>query len=143
VKANFDSDDDDESGKRTVRSEKEKRFDELQNSITKMTSAMKTHEWGTINTGILKIVSLIYPKEFDVLQKSYQKAAPVIQKEGIPSFFILFLIKLEDAIKNTVDNKNSIKMSPTNAKAFNAMRQKAKKYNAAFETQIKDQRAVY
>ncbi len=54
MKANFDSDDDDESGKRTVRSEKQKRFDELQNSITKMTSAMKTHEWGTVNNGIVK-----------------------------------------------------------------------------------------
>src|SRR5689334_6087655 len=80
--------------------------------------------------------------EFDNLVKQYQKGSAVVQQYGIPDFFISMLVQLEDHLKYTQENKTKIKMSATNAKSFNAMRQRIKKHNAAFETKMEEFRKV-
>jgi translation initiation factor 3 subunit C len=81
-------------------------------------------------------------KDFEKLGKQIQKAANVIQKEGIPQFIIACLFQLEEAVKNTQENKSKSKMNASNAKSFNAMRQRLKKFNKDYEKKIEDYRKV-
>ena len=75
--------------------------------------------------------------EFDKLQKGLAKADAIVQREGIPRFYIRSFIALEDAMNNALDDKEAIKkMNPSTSKAFNAMKQKIKKESKLREVEI-------
>jgi translation initiation factor 3 subunit C len=78
---------------------------------------MKINDWSAIQ-GL-----------FDELNKRLEK----IQKTdggGVPRSYIKVLVELEDFLSETLSNKEvKKKMSPTNAKALNTMRQRLKKHN--------------
>jgi len=104
-----------ETKKRVVKSTRDKRFEELTDTIKRIKNAMKINDWNTIHA------------DFDKLNKQYQKASSVIQKEGIPRFYIKTLVMLEDFVKTTQEQKLTATMKQTNAKSFNAMKQNLKK----------------
>merc|ERR1711885_28075 len=80
--------------------------------------------------------------EYENLTKGYEKAKTVVEKEGIPNFYIKILSDLEDYIQTQwEDTDGRKKLSKLNAKALATLRQKLKKYNRDFETQIKDCKA--
>lgn len=90
----------------------------------------------------LSLVLVARATEFDKLTKAFDKAKSIIDKEGIPPFYIRNLAQLEDANKKLLENKDAVKkMNSSNAKAVNAMKQKLRKYNKAFEEKIEGYRA--
>ncbi|XP_065054309.1 eukaryotic translation initiation factor 3 subunit C-like [Rhopilema esculentum] len=119
--------DDEDDVKRTVRSLKDKRFEEIHTAIKQMRNSMKIKD-------IAKVMT-----EWENMCKAYIKAKTVVEKEGIPAFYIKALADLEDFIQNQWEDKESRqKLSKVNAKSLSSLRQKMKKYNRDFEEKIKD-----
>lgn len=74
---------------------------------------------------------------FDKLNKQLEKTQKVADALGTPRVYIRILVELEDGLKKTLADKDAKKkMSPTNAKALNTMRQRLKKHNVGFQEQI-------
>lgn len=117
--------DDEDDTKRVVKSAKDKRFDILQTTIKSMRNSMKINDIAKIQT------------EYENLSKEYDKAKNVVEKEGIPNFYIKCLADLEDYIQvQWEDTDGRKKLSKLNAKALASLRQKLKKYNRDFEEKI-------
>lgn len=117
--------DDEEDTKRVVRSAKDKRFDELSNLIKTIRNAMKIRD-------VTKCL-----EEFELLCKAYSKAKTIVDKEGVPKFYIRLLADLEDYLNEIWEDKEGKKkMNKNNAKALSTLRQKIRKYNRDFEAQI-------
>ncbi|XP_043940995.1 eukaryotic translation initiation factor 3 subunit C [Protopterus annectens] len=117
--------DDDEETKRVVRSAKDKRFDELTNIIKTIRNAMKIRD-------ISKCL-----EEFEQLWKAFQKSKTIVDKEGIPKFYIRILADLEEYLNEIWDDKEGKKkMNKNNAKALSTLRQKIRKYNRDYENEI-------
>ncbi|RDD44309.1 Eukaryotic translation initiation factor 3 subunit C [Trichoplax sp. H2] len=80
---------------------------------------------------------LLHAFNFELLGKIYQKAKNIIDKTGIPKFYVKYLVELEDYIKEIWDDKDTKKkLSKINAKALGALRQKMKKYVRDFENDM-------
>jgi len=121
--------DDEDDTKRVVKSAKDKRFENLQNTIKVIRNSMKITDIAKIET------------EYQNLTKEYEKAKVVVSKEGIPNFFIKLLCDLEDYIQTQwEDTDGRKKLSKPNAKALASLRQKLKKYNRDFEEKINEYR---
>ncbi|KAF5842012.1 eukaryotic translation initiation factor 3 subunit 8 N-terminus-domain-containing protein [Dunaliella salina] len=113
-----DSDSDDE--RRVVKSAKDKSLVDLGACCEDIRNKMKINDW-------LSIQSL-----FDELNRrldKYQK----YQGVAAPRMYIRMLVELDDFLNDTMANKDiKKKMSSTNAKALNAMRQRLKKHIPMF-----------
>lgn len=71
------------------------------------------------------------------------KAKLIIAQEGVPRFFIRFMINLEDALNSAPTAKADLKkMSSTNAKSLNKMRAQFKKQKPQFEQEMEMLRLV-
>jgi translation initiation factor 3 subunit C len=116
------SDSDSEDDRRVVRSAKDRRFDELKATCEEIRNKMAINDWSAIQT------------LFDKLNKQLEKAQKVTESLGAPRVYVRILVELEDAIKQTMADKK--KMSPTNTRAFNTMRQRLKKHNLGYQEQI-------
>ncbi|XP_020613782.1 eukaryotic translation initiation factor 3 subunit C-like [Orbicella faveolata] len=117
--------DDEEETKRVVRSQKDKRFEELTNSIKQLKNHKKIKDVSKVLT------------EFENLGKAFSKAKAVVDKEGIPQFYVRSLTELEDFVKeNWEDTEGRKKLSKVNARALATLRQKLRKYNKDFEEDI-------
>lgn len=117
--------DDEEETKRVVRSQKDKRFEELTNSIKQLKNHKKIKD-------ISKVLT-----EFENLGKAFTKAKTVVDKEGIPQFYVRSLTELEDFVKeNWEDTEGRKKLTKVNARALATLRQKLRKYNKDFEEEI-------
>jgi hypothetical protein len=76
-------------------------------------------------------------KEFDKLVRLAQRQTNVAER--IPSFYIRTLSGLEASLNNAIakDKEAKKKMNVSNARALNGMKQKVKKINKEYETEIK------
>ncbi|CAM4313787.1 unnamed protein product, partial [Lepidochelys olivacea] len=116
---------DEEDTKRVVRSAKDKRFEELTNLIKTIRNAMKIRD-------VTKCL-----EEFELLGKAYGKAKSIVDKEGVPRFYIRILADLEQYLNELWEDKEGKKkMNKNNAKALSTLRQKIRKYNRDYESQI-------
>jgi translation initiation factor 3 subunit C len=130
-KPNFflDSDSDDDNKKRVVKSHKDKRFDELLDIIKLIKNAMRNNDWNSIHD------------QYERMNKQLQKVTG-ITKEGPPRAYIKALCMLQDFVASTVEDKEATKkMSKTNAKSLNTMKQKLKKNHKGMEKLIEDYKA--
>jgi len=121
----YESSSEDEE-KRVVRSQKDKRFDEMLNVVKSMKNHMKINDWVSISN------------DYDTLQKQLTKAKNVIKKEGIPRFYFKAMLNLQDVLKEAyaklkTDKK---KFNASNARALNGMRQKFRKTIKQYEREI-------
>ncbi|XP_042590660.1 eukaryotic translation initiation factor 3 subunit C-like isoform X1 [Cyprinus carpio] len=117
--------DDEEDTKRVVRSAKDKRFEELTNLIKTIRNAMKIRD-------MAKCL-----EEFEQLCRAFLKSKTIMDKEGVPQFYIRLLADLEDYLNQLWEDKEGKKkMNKNNAKALSTLRQKIRKYNKDFETEI-------
>uniref|UniRef100_A0A8D0Y9K9 Eukaryotic translation initiation factor 3 subunit C n=1 Tax=Sus scrofa TaxID=9823 RepID=A0A8D0Y9K9_PIG len=106
-------------------SAKDKRFEELTNLIRTIRNAMKIRD-------VTKCL-----EEFELLGKAYGKAKSIVDKEGVPRFYIRILADLEDYLNELWEDKEGKKkMNKNNAKALSTLRQKIRKYNRDFESHI-------
>ncbi|XP_055031424.1 eukaryotic translation initiation factor 3 subunit C isoform X2 [Misgurnus anguillicaudatus] len=117
--------DDEEDTKRIVRSAKDKRFEELTNLIKTIRNAMKIRDMSKCL------------EEFEQLCRAFNKSKTIVDKEGVPQFYVRLLADLEDYLNQLWEDKEGKKkMNKNNAKALSTLRQKIRKYNKEFETEI-------
>uniref|UniRef100_A0A8D0A4H2 Eukaryotic translation initiation factor 3 subunit C n=1 Tax=Sander lucioperca TaxID=283035 RepID=A0A8D0A4H2_SANLU len=117
--------DDEEDTKRVVRSAKDKRFEELTNLIKTIRNAMKIRD-------MAKCL-----EEFEQLCRAFLKSKTIVDKEGVPAFYIRLLADLEDYLNQLWEDKEGKKkMNKNNAKALSTLRQKIRKYNRDYETEV-------
>uniref|UniRef100_A0A3P8U8I9 Eukaryotic translation initiation factor 3 subunit C N-terminal domain-containing protein n=1 Tax=Amphiprion percula TaxID=161767 RepID=A0A3P8U8I9_AMPPE len=76
-------------------------------------------------------------EEFEQLCRAFLKSKHIVDKEGVPSFYIRLLADLEDYLnQHWEDKEGKKKMNKNNAKALSTLCQKIHKYNRDYETEI-------
>ncbi|KAL4875451.1 eukaryotic translation initiation factor 3 subunit 8 N-terminus-domain-containing protein [Aspergillus karnatakaensis] len=118
----------DEEVVKIVKSAKNKRLEELEATIKAIDNAQKINDWAVIST------------EFDKLNRQIVK---VVQSGPVPRIYVKTVADLEDFVNETVSKQKSSnkKMNASNAKGFNAIKQKIKKNNKDYSTQVEKYRA--
>jgi translation initiation factor 3 subunit C len=108
-----------------VKSQKDKAWDSMRDSIKKMRSAMKINDWSAILD------------EFKNTNKIIEKSKMLILKNGLPKFYVKMLMDLEDFLVETLKDKEAIKkMKKEISKAFNTMKLSLRKHNKDYENEI-------
>ncbi|MEW5305255.1 MAG: hypothetical protein WDW36_007810 [Sanguina aurantia] len=119
------SDSDDGDDKRVIKSARDKRVSALASTCDEIHNKMKINDWPSIQS------------LFDELNKRLDKTQKVENSLGVPRVYIKLLVELEDFLNETLANKDvKKKMSMTNSKALNTMRQRLKKHNVGYFEQI-------
>ena len=124
-----DDDDSDDDSKRVVRSHRDKKWDQMREAADEIKNHVKINDWLQISA------------DFDKLNKMLVKAATIVQREGVPSFYLQALLYIDDSLGKTQeklrDDKDAKKkMSSSNAKALNSMKQKLRKTMKAYESEL-------
>mmetsp|Transcript_10651 Transcript_10651/g.24731 ORF Transcript_10651/g.24731 Transcript_10651/m.24731 type:complete len:911 (-) Transcript_10651:2-2734(-) len=120
-----DSDDSEDEGPRVVKSARDKRWEAMISTIKSMRNHLRIKDWNAVTN------------DFDTLGKQLSKAAAIVNKEGKPKFYHRALLMLEAHTNRELEDKEAKKkMSPTNAKALNAMRQKIRKITKELEAEL-------
>ncbi|KAL4976075.1 eukaryotic translation initiation factor 3 subunit 8 N-terminus-domain-containing protein [Aspergillus desertorum] len=113
---------------KVVKSAKNKRLEELESTIKLIDNAQKINDWAVISS------------EFDKMNRQIVK---IVQSGPVPKIYVKTVADLEDFVNETIAKQKSSnkKMNASNAKGFNAIKQKIKKNNKDYAAQIEKYRA--
>jgi translation initiation factor 3 subunit C len=78
---------------RKAQSAKDRRYDEMKDTIKNLKNAQAINDWNAISS------------EFQKINQQIAKAQQLIATEGVPSFYIAAMAKLADLVENTVKDK--------------------------------------
>ncbi|CUS10887.1 unnamed protein product [Tuber aestivum] len=118
-----DDSSDEEDGKRIVKSAKDKRLEEIEGSIKLIENGEKINDWVVISV------------EFEKLNKI------ILKSPEIPKVYIRAIADLEDFMNETLKDKATAKkMNATNARALNTIKQRVKRNNRSYESQVESYR---
>jgi translation initiation factor 3 subunit C len=125
VAASDSEDSDDEDKVKVVKSAKDKRFDELEATIKLMENAGRISDWSVIN------------EQYDKMNRQ----VPVLMRNldgKPPKVFVKAIAELETSVAEAFEKQKVTpkKMNPIAQKGLNALRQKIKKNNREFQTEI-------
>ncbi|KAE8152176.1 eukaryotic translation initiation factor 3 subunit EifCc [Aspergillus avenaceus] len=117
----------DEEKVTVVKSAKDKRLEELEGIIKLIENAEKINDWAVISS------------EFDKLNRQVVK---VTQSGPTPKVYVKAVADLEDFVNETITKQKSSKktMNASNARGFNAVKQRIKKNNKEYATQLEKYR---
>ncbi|KAJ3125920.1 Translation initiation factor 3 subunit c [Nowakowskiella sp. JEL0407] len=116
--------DDEEGGGKRLKSARDKRFEEMRAFCKTLQNGKKINDWVAIQN------------EFDKLVAAYTKFT-ANKNEPHQRFFIRTCVEIEDFVKTFSENKDAVKkMNASQAKSFNAMKQKIKKHNKLINDEI-------
>ncbi|KEY69064.1 hypothetical protein S7711_03360 [Stachybotrys chartarum IBT 7711] len=118
-----DSEESDEEVRAKVKSAKDKRLDELDASIKQIENGQKNGDWTLISA------------EYDKLNR---QVAKVQDGRKTPKTYIRIIAELEDFMNEALAKQKVTpkKMNASQARALNAVKQKIKKTNKEYQTQI-------
>lgn len=121
-----------EEDKRVVRSLKDKRYGGIHTKIAELKHHLRETDGKRDWVGIAK--------DYEDLKKLLAKAKNIVQKEGIPKFYVKALLSIKSAVEDF--KKAPMKLNKINTKAVNGLKQKMKQLNkdyaAVFEAYLKD-----
>ena len=123
-----DESDESDTGPKVVKSAKSKRLEEMEGVIKLIDNAIKINDWSSISN------------EFDKLNRQVTKVAQADNRP--PKLFVKTIADLEDFMNEAIAKQKVTpkKMNATNAKGLNAMKQKIKKTNKEYATEIEKYR---
>ncbi|KAI9897623.1 hypothetical protein N3K66_007479 [Trichothecium roseum] len=121
--ASSESEDSDDEVRAKVKSAKDKRLDELDSSIKQIENGQKNGDWTLISA------------EFDKLNR---QVARFLETGKAPKQYIRIIAEVEDTMNEALAKQKVTpkKMNATQARALNAVKQKIKKTNKDYQTQI-------
>lgn len=119
-----------EEEKRTVKTEKDKRFGAMRETIRKITDKIKINDFVAIYN------------EYAELNKLLEKAKKITDKEGVPTFYIRICFMLENLVNNMKGDEKK-KLSSSNNKSYNILKQQLKKNNKIYAKEIEAFKQVY
>ncbi|MCL7047848.1 hypothetical protein MKW94_022397 [Papaver nudicaule] len=113
--------------KRVIKSAKDKRLDEIKATVEQLKNAMKINDWVSLQDN------------FDKMIRQLEKVMIATGAVKPPTLYIRTLVMLEDFLAEALANKEAKKkMSSSNSRALNSMKQKLKKNNKDLEDLIED-----
>ncbi|XP_053993827.1 uncharacterized protein LOC128884430 [Hylaeus volcanicus] len=114
--ANMEDSSSDDEEKRVVRSTKDKRWDQLRQTIKAMKNYKTIEDFGELQSG------------FESLLRYIRKSKTIVDKEGVPPFFIRAIAELESYVTDRFLDKEGLKkMSKGKSISFNILRSKIRK----------------
>ncbi|KAJ2896907.1 Translation initiation factor 3 subunit c, partial [Coemansia aciculifera] len=129
ARAGLDSDDEEEV-KRTVKSTKDKLADQVSDLSRDTLRAIRADEWHSAASS------------FDQLNKVVPKLIKTVTMANLPRSYVRALVALEGALYDNQKDKAALsKLSATDSRGYNQLKQRVRKHNKDFESLIADFKA--
>ncbi|KAI8983873.1 eukaryotic translation initiation factor 3 subunit 8 N-terminus-domain-containing protein [Pilobolus umbonatus] len=122
-----DSDDsDDESNKkRQAKSQKDKRYEEMEAAVKAIENGQKNNDWNLISS------------EFEKLTTTISRATTGFNAIAFPKFYIKTMVELDEHVTESIQKEKTSKKKGTgNSKAMNNVKQKLRKLAKQYDDQI-------
>lgn len=120
----FESSSESEEEHRTIKTMKDKRIDAFRQVLKEIRNHAKINDFSKLTD------------DFGELNKELEKSKQLVEQEGIPKLYFKGLVLIEDCI-NEINKKT---LSTLQLRAWNTLKNRLKKHNKDYETQLEDYR---